>query len=529
MQLQLHSPISLSRLVLTLGLSTAANLLSASFTQAKVPIKSTPPLPFPLSDSDIACPASFDECPNHATPNSQLLTQPLPSKSIPQTQSDRLHTPQIEERLDVQFSTQAADLLPSYEDLSPTYGKVRIREFRLAQGTDPESAPGPSQQDENERGKLKIPLGGGEDFAFGFGSLIQEPTALEGPTRDLPVSAQSTRLAVISVAAHARQRLTENQFLLLELIGDPKLLGLDFSYTNNPTSLPGAFSVNFFNQRSLSPAFDNGEIEVDLPNGDEPWVHRIGGGIEYETPLTPGLDIAAALNYQRISVRDALFSNSREPVDELGNRLTVSDDGRDDLLTLSLTGFLDEVDGEGFALQGTRVQFGMDQSIPVGDADIFFNRLVGNVTQFIPLRIFTGEPGAVVLNLQGGYTIGDTPPYESLSLGGSSSVRGFSKGEVGSGSSFIQATAEYRFPLFSFNAFKAPIGMGGVLFVDYASDLGTADEVIGDPAEVRDKPGDGLGFGFGIHSITPFGLFRFELGFNDDGGSNFHFAVGDRF
>ena len=552
MQLQHQSSVPFSRLALTLGLSAAANLVAASVTQAQAALDSTPPLPSIPLDSDITSPASVAAYPSHFTPNAKRQT--LPNQAPSHSSADRLHRPQIEDRLDVQFSTQAADLLPSYEDLSPTYGKVRLGEFSLAQeplaqeplaqepltqetltqGTDADTVSNNPDETGNtpssggDRGKLKIPLGEG-DFSYGFGSLIDEPTALEGATRDLPVPAQSTRLSVISISGHLRQRLNENQFLLLELIADPKLYGVDFGYTNNPSSLPGAFTVNFFNQRGRSPAFENGETEVDLPNGDDPWVHRIGGGVEYETPLTDILSIAAAVNYQRISVRDGAFSNNRESVDELGNRVTVSDDGRDDLLTLSLTGFLDNIEGEGFAYEGTRLQFGVDQSIPVGDADILMSRLVGNVTQFIPLRIFTGEPGSVVLNLQSGVTIGDVPPYESLSLGGSKSVRGFETGGVGSARSFIQATAEYRFPLFSFSAFKAPVGIGGVLFVDYANDLGTADSITGAPAEARDKPGDGLGYGFGLHGSTPIGLLRLEFGFNDNGGNEVHFVIGDRF
>ena len=555
MQLQRQSSILFSRLVLTLGLSTAANFLSASVTQAQASLNSlssTPPLPsIPLA-SEITRPARVAPYPNHFTPNAKRQTKLLLDEFPSHSTTDRLHRPQIEERLDVQFSTQAKDLLPSYEDLSPTYGKVRLGEFSLAQETlaqetlaqetlaqetDADTAPAPGNPDETgntpsstdaDRGALKIPLGQG-DFFYGLGSLLGEPTALEGPTRRLPVPAQSTRISVVSLVGYLGQRLNENQFLLMEFFADPKLLGVDLGYTNSPSSLPGAFTVNFFNQRGRNPAFENGETEVDLANGNDPWVHRIGGGVEYETPLTDNLSIAAALNYQRISVRDDAFSNNRESVDELGNRVTVSDDGRDDLLTLSLVGFLEDLEGEGFAYEGTRIQFGVDQSIPVGDANILMSRLVGNVTQFIPLRIFTGEPGSVVLNLQSGVTIGDVPPYESLNLGGSESVRGFETGGVGSARSFIQASAEYRFPLFSFSVFKLPIGMGGVLFVDYANDLGTADSITGAPAEARDKPGDGLGYGLGLHGLTPIGLLRLELGFNDNGDSEFHLVFGDRF
>jgi outer membrane protein insertion porin family len=45
------------------------------------------------------------------------------------------------------------------------------------------------------------------------------------------------------------------------------------------------------------------------------------------------------------------------------------------------------------------------------------------------------------------------------------------KGDVGAGRRYIQATAEYRFPVFSI--------IGGALFLDYASDLGSGENVPG--------------------------------------------------
>jgi hypothetical protein len=53
---------------------------------------------------------------------------------------------------------------------------------------------------------------------------------------------------------------------------------------------------------------------------------------------------------------------------------------------------------------------------------------------------------------------GDIPPYEAFALGGTNSIRGYDEGDVGSGRSYAQFTAEYRFPLFSF--------LGGALFFD---------------------------------------------------------------
>ena len=135
----------------------------------------------------------------------------------------------------------------------------------------------------------------------------------------------------------------------------------------------------------------------------------------------------------------------------------------------------------------------------------------------------------MVLNVQGGTIIGDVPGYEAFSLGGSRSVRGFETGDLGTGRSFVQATAEYRFPLFQLDAFRDQWDIDGTLFVDFASDLGSGDTITGEPGEVRDKPGTGFGFGGGVRTFTPFGLVALELGISDRGDFEFIFNVGDRF
>jgi outer membrane protein insertion porin family len=134
-----------------------------------------------------------------------------------------------------------------------------------------------------------------------------------------------------------------------------------------------------------------------------------------------------------------------------------------------------------------------------------------------------------VLNLQGGTIIGDAPPYEAFSLGGGSSVRGYDDGAVGSGRSFIQTTGEYRFPAFALIVRKQHVNVRGIVFVDYATTFGTGNEVLGKPSVVREKPGDGLGYGIGLQALTPFGLLRLESGWNERGGNRVYVDVGDRF
>jgi outer membrane protein insertion porin family len=166
---------------------------------------------------------------------------------------------------------------------------------------------------------------------------------------------------------------------------------------------------------------------------------------------------------------------------------------------------------------------GVEQSIPIGGGSILLTRLRGSYSYYIPVQFtnFTEGPQALAFNLQAGTVLGDLPPYEAFSLGGSNSVRGYEEGDVGAGRSFIQATAEYRFPIISV--------IGGALFVDFASDLGTGDNVPGDPAGVRGKPGTGFGFGVGVRVQSPLGPIRVDYGLNDEGDSRIHFGIGERF
>jgi outer membrane protein insertion porin family len=101
---------------------------------------------------------------------------------------------------------------------------------------------------------------------------------------------------------------------------------------------------------------------------------------------------------------------------------------------------------------------------------------------------------------------------------------------VGTGSRFVQLGAEYRFPIAEIdsNLFSR---IRGVVFVDFASDLGSGDDVIGEPAEVRNKPGDGLGYGVGLRlGDVPFGdVLRIDYARTDQGDGAIYFGVGERF
>ncbi|KOR38054.1 MULTISPECIES: BamA/TamA family outer membrane protein [Planktothricoides] len=282
-----------------------------------------------------------------------------------------------------------------------------------------------------------------------------------------------------------------------------------------------SYTVNAFRRRSISLIFDGGENEVTLENGDRPRLLRLGGGVSFFRPLARNWRGSLGLQYQRVSVRDG--DGDITPRDELGNLLSFNEDGQDDLITFELGTVYDGRNSAQQPTQGSVLRLSSEQSIPVGSGSIFLNRLRGSVSHYVPVNLirFSQGPQTFAVNFQAGTVIGDLPPYEAFSLGGSSTVRGYGEGELGTGRSYVQATAEYRFPVYSL--------VGGALFFDVGSDLGTGSEVDGDPAGVRGKPGEGFGYGLGIRVQSPLGAIRVDYGFNDEGDSRFHFGIGEKF
>ncbi len=299
------------------------------------------------------------------------------------------------------------------------------------------------------------------------------------------------------------------------------------------------YTVNAFRRRSVSLIYSGGDRDVDLPNGDTPRILRTGGGVRFSRPLSKNVFEPAewngslGLQYQRVNIRDQ--DGDSEPQDELGNDLTFSGDDADDLVLLQLGLARDRRNSRIQPTQGSITRFNVDQSVPVGAGSIFMNRLRANHSQYLPVRYlkFTEGckkdnpspeecPQTLAFNVQAGTILGDLPPYEAFSLGGANSIRGYSEGEVGSGRSFLQATAEYRFPVFSF--------VGGALFADFGTDIGTGDNVPGNPAGAREKPGSGYGVGLGVRVRSPLGPIRADYTvLSDDGDQRFQFGIGERF
>jgi outer membrane protein insertion porin family len=315
---------------------------------------------------------------------------------------------------------------------------------------------------------------------------------------------------------------TNPQRLSVEV--QPSLRGVDYNvqfispYVAADDRL--GYSVRAFRDRKTSDIFNN---DIDLPNGNRVREIRMGGNLAFTRPVGDWRG-TFGLNYTNISTRDRNLNIARR--DELGNSLTFSGSGVDELYTVSLGATLDRRDNPFNPRRGSILSLSTEQSIPLGKGNIVSNKLLANYIQYVPvtfLGISESEalPEMLAFNLQAGTVIGDLPPTEAFRLGGRNSVRGYDSGDVGSGRSYFLASGEYRFPFGR--------DVGGVIFVDFGSDLGTGDSVLGKPASVRDKPGTGAGAGIGVRVRSPFGLIRLDMGVSDGGEIKFVLGTKQRF
>jgi outer membrane protein insertion porin family len=315
---------------------------------------------------------------------------------------------------------------------------------------------------------------------------------------------------------------TNPQRLLVEV--QPSLRGVEYNvqfvspYVAAEDRL--GYSVRAFRDRRTSEIFNE---DIDLPNGNRVREIRMGGNLAFTRPLGDWRG-TLGLNYTNISTRDRNLNIARR--DELGNPLTFSGSGVDELYTVSFGATLDRRDNPFNPVSGSILSLSTEQSIPLGQGNIASNKLLANYIQYIPVTLLgigesTELPEMLAFNLQAGTVIGDLPPTEAFRLGGRNSVRGYDSGDVGSGRSYFLASGEYRFPFGR--------DVGGVIFVDFASDLGTGDSVLGKPAVVRDKPGTGAGAGIGVRVRSPFGLIRLDVGVSDGGEIKFVLGTKQRF
>ncbi len=373
--------------------------------------------------------------------------------------------------------------------------------------------------------------------------VIVVPTIIEKNTGSIFASAGiSSASGLFGSVGYQQQNLGgNNQKLSAEVqVGQRELL-FDLSFTDpwiGGDPFRTSYTVNLFRRRTISLIFDGGDPDIDLPNGDTPRILRTGGFISFTRPLNgnpyvrPEWTASLGLQYQRVSIRDR--DGDLSPVDQLGNDLSFSGTGRDDLLSIQFGVVQDRRNDPLRPTRGSFLRLGTEQFIPIGSGSILGNRLRGSYSFYLPTQLirFTKGcrapnprpadcPQTFAFNIQGGTFLGDLPPYEAFSLGGANSVRGYDEGDLAATRSFIQGTVEYRFPIFSI--------FSGALFVDGAYNFGSQGLVPGNPGGIRNKPGSGYGYGVGVRVQSPLGPIRVDFGINDQGDTKVNFGIGERF
>jgi outer membrane protein insertion porin family len=346
--------------------------------------------------------------------------------------------------------------------------------------------------DLTEKPARSVTPGGGYDDDTGiYGTINYKDFNISGINNSVDIDLQISR----------RDLQFETTFTSPYRASEPNRLGYEYSV---------------FRRRGTSPTFDG---DVNLANGSNPREGRYGGSFSVNRPINDW-QTSLGLNYTRVSIRDR--DGKVSPTDELGNELSFSGTGIDDLTTVAISAIRDKRNDRSNPTQGSILSLSTEQSIPIGQGSITMNRLKANYIHYFPVQLLGKRDVEVfAFNLQGGTIIGDMPPYEAFNLGGLDSVRAYGDSEVGSGRSYVLASAEYRFPIFR------PIG--GILFVDFASDLGSGDTVLGEPAIVRGKPGTGFSYGVGLRVDSFIGLLRADFGINIRGESQVQFGIGQRF
>jgi outer membrane protein insertion porin family len=308
-------------------------------------------------------------------------------------------------------------------------------------------------------------------------------------------------------------------------IGDRTSFNLNYSdpwIAGDPNRT--GYEVNVFQRRNLPLIFEGGPKPIFLPNSQEtPRIERIGGGIAFSRPLDGnpyndgGWQASFGVNYQQVSVQD--FSGKVAPLDGANQPLSFSKSGQDDLLAAQIGLFKDTRDNRVQPSQGSLVRFNAEQSVPIGVSQISLTKLSGNYTQYVPVNLlnFDKGPQSISFNIQGGTALGDLPPYEAFALGGVASVRGYEDGGLAAGRSYLRLSTEYQFPIVSI--------LGGSIFADYGTDLGTGSSVPGNPAGSRRKPGSGFGYGAALRVNSPFGPLQLNYGLNDRGETRIQFGL----
>ncbi len=283
-------------------------------------------------------------------------------------------------------------------------------------------------------------------------------------------------------------------------------------------------------------------------------LEKTGGGFSFSRPLNGGDPFKAAkwrvlagMNFKKVKMIDG--SGNKKPYGDLtpttGN---VSDiicigfnpnDGscpaENTLVSFIVSTSRNNLNNSVNPTSGNKLSFGTEQFVSMGENSPTFNRMRASFSHFIPTKLInltkacrssnaTSEdcPQAIGFQFKAGTIIGELPPYEAFCMGGTSSVRGWGSCDLAVSKSFVEGTAEYRFPVWRM--------ISGALFVDAGSDLGSQKDVPGKPGKLLQKSGSGYSVGGGVGIKTPIGPLRLDVASKDLSGDwRYTLGVGWKF
>ena len=283
-------------------------------------------------------------------------------------------------------------------------------------------------------------------------------------------------------------------------------------------------------------------------------LEKTGGGFSFSRPLNGGdpfkvanWRILAGMNFKKVKMMDG-DGNKKPYGDRTPTTGNINDiicigftpnDGscpdENTLVSVIASTSRGNLNNSINPTSGNKFGFGTEQFISTGKNSPTFNRMKASYSFFIPTKLINLTkacksidaksedcPQAIGFQIKGGTIIGELPPYEAFCMGGTSSVRGWGSCDLSVSRSFIEGTAEYRFPVWRM--------ISGALFVDAGSDLGSQKEVPGKPGKLLQKSGSGFSLGGGVGVKTPVGPLRLDVASKDLSGDwRYTLGVGWKF
>ncbi|ABV51180.1 outer envelope membrane protein-like protein [Prochlorococcus marinus str. MIT 9215] len=283
-------------------------------------------------------------------------------------------------------------------------------------------------------------------------------------------------------------------------------------------------------------------------------LEKTGGGFSFSRPLNGGdpfkvanWRILAGMNFKKVKMMDG-DGNKKPYGDRTPTTGNINDiicigftpnDGscpdENTLVSVIASTSRGNLNNSINPTSGNKFGFGTEQFISTGKNSPTFNRMKASYSFFIPTKLLNLTkacksidaksedcPQAIGFQIKGGTIIGELPPYEAFCMGGTSSVRGWGSCDLSVSRSFIEGTAEYRFPVWKM--------ISGALFVDAGSDLGSQKEVPGKPGKLLQKSGSGFSLGGGVGVKTPVGPLRLDVASKDLSGDwRYTLGVGWKF